>query len=96
MSVWIAPERLYLDAAGRVVTATDPARARLLVGKGLALPMTEAIRLGLVTPAPPPPPDPTEDDAPPPFPADPEPDTKQQAAPPADKMQRGPRTTKRK
>lgn len=46
---WTSPERLYLDAAGKVVKADDPTRVSLLVGAGGSLPMERAQALGLTT-----------------------------------------------
>lgn len=48
---WTAPERLYLDSRGRVCGAKDPDKQSLLVPAGGRLPLSQALALGLVTPA---------------------------------------------
>ncbi len=48
VGIWKADRRLYLDRAGKVVEATDPTRAMLLVPEGGTLPMDRALDLGLV------------------------------------------------
>lgn len=53
---WTADRRIYLDAEGRAVEATDPARRTLLAPVGGLIPLAQARALGLVTdPADPPP-----------------------------------------
>jgi predicted O-methyltransferase YrrM len=47
-NLWTADRRLYLDAAGKVVEADNPARASLLVAQGGTILMDDAIRYGLV------------------------------------------------
>ncbi len=48
MAPYVATERLYLDKDGKVVKASDPNRATLLVAAGGALPMERATELGLL------------------------------------------------
>jgi enoyl-CoA hydratase/carnithine racemase len=50
-NVWTADRRLYLDKDGKVVEASDPDRASLLVNTGGTLPLEQAQALGLVQPA---------------------------------------------
>lgn len=63
-TTWTSDRRLYLDAAGRVVEAGDPARAILLVIAGGTLPLARARALGLVRDDPPPAPAPPDEPAP--------------------------------
>lgn len=49
-NLWTSDRRLYLDAAGHVVEATDPSRATLLVAAGQSLPLAQAEALGLLAP----------------------------------------------
>jgi hypothetical protein len=46
--MWTSDRRLYRDAEGNVVEATDPSKQSLLVGKGGTLPLDQARELGLV------------------------------------------------
>lgn len=50
VNLWTAPERLYLDAAGKAVKADDPTRQSLLVAAGGTLPIARARELGLIHP----------------------------------------------
>jgi hypothetical protein len=59
-SLWTSPERLYVNAAGEIVKADDPSRVKLVCAAGARIPMSEAVRLGLVTPAAPEEAEPTE------------------------------------
>lgn len=47
-NTWTANRRLYLNKAGTVVEADDPARTSLLVAEGGSLPLEQARALGLV------------------------------------------------
>ena len=88
-STVLVDRRLYLDRAGRVVAAGDPARVRLLATPGRRLPLALAQQLGLVPVA-----DQAPDQAPAAHPEEMDVDGKQIPAPPNDKARRAPGGTK--
>lgn len=48
MPMWVSDKRLYLDADGNVVEATDPTKATLLVAEGGKLTEDQARQYGLL------------------------------------------------
>lgn len=48
-NTWTSNRRLYLDKDGKVVEATDPTRATLLVVAGGSIPLADAQRYGLLS-----------------------------------------------
>lgn len=48
MPAYFSTERLYLDAAGKVVKEDDPSKVSLLVGAGGMIPEERARELGLI------------------------------------------------
>lgn len=47
INVWVSDRRIYLNAIGQAVEASDPARVSLLVAQGGTIPLADAERLGL-------------------------------------------------
>lgn len=85
---WTADRRVYLDAQGRAVEATDPTRRTLLIRQGGQIPLAQAAALGLISADPPADPQPSD---PPTTAGKPAPANKARPRPAADKAPTEPR-----